>query len=286
MGIRDLVKVISPPWLVGPGTPNTPLPDGAGIAERFLYAIGIQSDFLIYKVQEAIKLRFPGYSNASSLAILGNDRVILRGYAETDASYAERLRIWLDTWRHAGSARGVMQAVASYLPVNPGIRSVLDGDDVSDASVWDVFAFGQDPTTAPTTYHISPKNWHWDALGWVKRRWLIILTQGWAPFGPNYADPGATWGDVSISWGLAIPPDRAVALRQIVRTWKGGGTRYPWIIALLDPALFDPSSIYPDPTTLPDPSFGTWSKIDTSGARPARVSSRFADARYISGVMD
>ena len=283
MGIRDLVKAISPPWLVGPGTPSTPLPAGAGIAERFMYAIGIQSDFLIYKVQEAIKLRFPGYLNASSLAQIGDDRVILRGYLETDASYATRLRAWLDTWRHAGAARGVLQAVASYLPNMPGVRSVLEG--AAGYSVWDVLAPGQDPSTAPTTYHINPANWYWDSLGWIKRRWLIIDSTGWIAPAPAYADPGATWGATAYSWGLYAPAERAETLRQLVRTWKGGGTRYPWIIVALDASLFDYNANYPDPT-LPDPSFGTWSKIDTSGARPARVSSRFIDGRYISGVMD
>lgn len=288
MGIRDLVKAISPPWLVGPGTPSTPLPAGAGIAERFMYAIGIQPDFLIFKVQEAIKLRFPGYLNASSLAQIGDDRAILRGYLETDDSYAARLRAWLDTWRHAGAARGVLQAVASYLPSNPGVRSVLDGDNVSDASVWDVLTPGQDPASAPTTTHVSPKNWYWDALNWVKRRWLII--EGgpgtWAEPTYVYADPSATWGMTGSSWGINNPPERAETLRQLVRTWKGGGTRYPWIVVNFSPGQFDPSATYPAPGVLPDPSFGTWSKIDTSGARAARVSSRFAAARYINGVMD
>ena len=283
MGIRDLVKAISPPWLVGPGTPSTPLPAGAGIAERYVYAIAVQSDLLIAKVQDAIKLRFPGYLNASSLAQIGSDRAILRGYVETDDSYAARLRAWLDTWRHAGAARGVLQAVASYLPSNPGVRSVLEG--AASYSVWDVLAPGQDPSTAPTTYHVTPANWAWDALGWVKRRWLVLEATGWAPIGPDYAAPGVVWGDPSLSWGMSVPAERAEALRGLVRTWKGGGTRYPWIIVSYDAALFDPSAGYPDPA-MPDPTWGYWSTIDTSGARPARVSSRSVDARYISGVMD
>lgn len=285
MGIRDLVKSISPPWLIGPGTPSVPLPANAGIAERFMYSIAVGSDLLAQKATEAIQLRFPGYLNPTSLAQIGSDRVIARGIGETDASYAERLRLWLDTWRLAGTAWGVLQAIDAYLPVRARTQSILAG---AGYSVWDIIAQGQDPATAPTTHHVTPPNWYWDHLGYIQRRWLVIdhsdgATAWVQPFG-NFGG-GSTWGTNAGSWGLDALASIAPTLRGLVATWKSASTRYPWIMILIDESWGDWSAAYPDPTTLPDPSWETWSKIDASGARPARVPSRFADARYVDGVL-
>lgn len=285
MGIRDLVKAISPPWLIGTGTVGAPLPAVAGIAERFMYSIAIGSDLLISKIEQAIWLRFPGYLNASSLAQLGEDREITRGLEESDDSYAARLRAWLDTWRRAGTAWGVLGSVYAYLPVRARTQSVLEGHG---QSVWDVIPAGQALTAAPVTHHVSPPNWYWDHLGYPQRRWLVLDHAEGATAWVQPLDAfgsGKTWGDTSITWGLLYPLGLGDDLRTLVKQWKSAATRYPWIMILMDLSWGDWSATYPDPTTLPDPSWETWSKIDASGARPARVSSRFADARYLDGVM-
>lgn len=283
MGIRDLVKAISPPWLIGTGTVGAPLPAVAGIAERFLYSIAIGSDLLVYKIEQAIWLRFPGYSNGSSLAQLGQDRVIPRGRDESDDSYAERLRAWLDTWRRAGTPWGVLGSVYAYLPVRARTQSILMG---VGQSVWDIIPAGQTPKAAPVVHHVAPPNWIWDALPWPQRRWLVVDhsdgVTAWVSVLGDYG-AGTLWGDATVSWGLATPSTLGDDLRALVRQWKSAATRYPWIVVLFDPAWADWTDA-PGGPTVPDSAYEAWSKIDTSGPRAVRVPSRFADGRYLDGV--
>ena len=49
MGLRDYVKQISPPWLIGPGS-GAVLPAAAGVAERFMYSLAFGLDALAQKV--------------------------------------------------------------------------------------------------------------------------------------------------------------------------------------------------------------------------------------------
>ena len=88
--IRQLVKDNSPPWLRNKW------------GERFLYSIAIQFDALADALRDGIKMHFPG-QNVSALPYLGADRVIERGFAESDENYAARLSRAFDDWAIAGS---------------------------------------------------------------------------------------------------------------------------------------------------------------------------------------
>lgn len=275
MGIRDFIKAVSPPFLIGPGTPSVPLPATAGIAERYMYALVFGCDAILEKINEAIAMHFPGYGDASALPYTGEDRKIYRGLYDSDAAYAERLQMWLDTWKHAGLARGVIGAVAAYIsPVAPGIYSALAGDN---QSVFDSLADGSNWNDTPTTFHVSPPVWFWDNEPWPKRRWLVIESAGvasgitWAPSTKTWG-VGNVWGDINFSWGWDLPSIVADDLRSLVQQWKGAGTRYPWIIITYG-LFFAPSS----------GDYEYWSKV-IGGTRPVRVPARSASARYISGV--
>lgn len=278
MGIRDFVKAISPGFLIGPGTPGTFLPALAGVAERLLYSLTLGSDVTLEKVTEAVTMRFPGKGDASALPYSGAERMIARGPYETDASYAARLTVWLDLWSHAGQARGVVNALAGYLtPVAPLTASWLEG---AGETVFDLLADGATWDATPTTVHDVAGASNWDGHQYPKRRFVAIngwgTTSGitWARCTWTWGGAGA-WGDLTRSWGLDTASSIAADIRTIVAQWKGGGTRYPWVVIRLTDACHVP------PTT---GDWGNWGKIDSSGTRPVRVPSRDPHGRYIDGV--
>ena len=279
MGIRNFVKAISPGFLIGPGTPGAPLPATAGYAERLMYSLALGADVVLEKTSEAIAMRSPGLGDASSLPYSGAERMIARGPYETDVSYAARLVVWLDSWSHAGQARGVVSALAGYLtPVGPLVGSWLEG---SGETITDIVFDGDPWDTVPMTIHDALAASDWDGHLYPKRRFVAIDAWGtasgitWAPSTSVWGVAG-TWGDRTRSWGLDIASSVAADLRSIVEMWKGGGTRYPWIVIRITDACAVP------PTT---GDWGNWSKTDLSGVRPVRIPSRNANGRYIDGVM-
>lgn len=284
MGIRDFVKSISPPWLIGPGKPNAALPDSAGVSERLLYSLSIGADELIQKIEHAIKMRFPGVDDPSSLPQIAADRLIVRGFAETNADYADRLRRWLTTWSHAGAARSVLEAVAAYIGERPIAQSILDG---YGQSVWDLLPENADPSATPSTYHVSPENWDFDNLPYIARRWLVLNATN-VSTGNSWVNAGwfwgmGTWGMPNMSMGFVANSQIFATIRSLVNAWRSAGTRYPWVIVNFDPAWYD-HALPPGDPLLPDSSWETWSKIDVSGARPVRVESRHINSRFFSAL--
>lgn len=103
---RDLVRQIAPPWLQ------------TGYAERFLYAATVQVDALGEALNAGVKLRFPNIYSGESLPLIGRERRIRRGLSEADATYAARLRRWLqDHQRRGGPHAMLAQLRAYFLPL-------------------------------------------------------------------------------------------------------------------------------------------------------------------------
>lgn len=99
---RDKLRAISVPWLQN------------GLAEKLLYAIGIQLDAAADGATAALKLRFPGLYSFDTLALIGKERRIVRGRFESDADYAERLRGWLDAHRYRGNPYSLLAQIYEY----------------------------------------------------------------------------------------------------------------------------------------------------------------------------
>lgn len=283
MGIRDFVKAISPPWLIGPGTPNTTLPASAGVAERYMYSLAFGCDALAQKVEDAIKMRFPGVGDPSALPQIGADRRITRGFAESDADYSGRLTRWLTTWRYAGAPRGVLEAVAGYVwSVAPRVLSVLDEPSKTR---WDVLPEGSLPNDSPTVSRVTPKNWTWDVYAYVKRRWLVIdaenfsTAQKWCNSTLLFGDPGLLFGSAH-SWGFDEPAEVFTTLRTLVRDWASADTRYQWLIVNYSATLFSPTAPAGSPL-LPATTWTTWSIIQ-AGVRPVRYYGRTSGARFVA----
>jgi len=273
MGLRDAVKAMSPSWLQD------------GVAEKYLYDIGLCADALLDKMNQAARLHLPGYGDESALPLIGADRLISRGLGESAASYAQRLKGWLDAWRTAGSAASVLRQLSALLAsltspgdITPGYETVTDG------GAWDVYPPGAGTDLPPAHYLVTPPNWNWDGLAQVWRFWLVITSAGavvdaFNP-GPVFGAPGVVIGDPTISIGLDKPASVIAAIRSIAAQWKASGAWCRWIVISFDDSLFDPSQSA-DGVHNPAGTFGRWSKIVSSQYVP----SRFANARYCDGAI-
>jgi hypothetical protein len=231
----------------------------------------------------------PGLGTPTALQYIGNDRLILRGFTESDAGYAGRLTGAFTSWDYAGSARAVLQQTLGLLSTfTPLVRTVASNTmGGNDSTVWDTYPVAQDATTPPLHQRLTPNNFDWDSLsvilprGWW-RSWLIfyaVAPQDFCASEGTWGD-GDVWGDDGKSWGLNIPPSEVQALRSTAATFKQAGATLEWIIISFDAGLFDPAQTS-DGVHNPDGKFGYWYKI----VNGQYVPSRFANARYADGVL-
>jgi hypothetical protein len=231
---RDAIKLISPPWLSSD--------DG----ERFMYNIGLASDLILEKLNQAIRIRLPGLGDSSQLLPLGNDRVLSQGPTETNVDFATRLSRSFETWQIAGNRRSVMAqaliylagyhtSVATQVPRAMIVSLASDGVTLPFYSTWFTY-YNTSDLTAPcarvrtsTTFRL----WLWDDKPERHGRCGLVLYFGATDTlaaGPVWGYPGYVWGDTTISWGLNIAPSVIVGLRILLKRWKSAGSYYPNII--------------------------------------------------------
>lgn len=240
------------------------------------YALDIVKDAFIERLRLGLLARFPDNgpngetAPEDALYAMGRDRRVVRGIGETDASYAARLRLYIDDRARQGNPFMLMQKLAEYLGPLPSFRTVdARGNWYSRAA---------DGTETST---LDQQNWDWDGtlIGerW-SRFWVIVYPNGlWTA---NSANWGATtfgasgWGDSTETWGLTAPNTQVTTMRGIVADWMPAGTRCINIIVALDPNSFDPTA--PEPDGL----WEHWSKTVAGVQVPARLST----ARYLDGV--
>lgn len=81
-----------------------------GSKNQALYgSIGaVVGDRTLDDAQSMVRESLPLDASTTALGLLGNDRVLVKGPAETDASYAARLVAYLDQWSLAGTPVGLL----------------------------------------------------------------------------------------------------------------------------------------------------------------------------------
>ena len=279
MSLRQIIKDISPAW------------KRTGIFEKFDYACQFAADMLVDKLNQAILARLPTHTRTpTSLALIGADRDIPRGYNEATSSYAIRLKRAFDEWFFAGSACGVMTQVLGYLsPVTPKILTV------NRYSAWDYYAANtvipSVPVHVPTAYATYPvMNWNWDAVvrngsWWLPYRWwqvfLIVDATGWCTAEDVWGVD--VWGPNG-AWGVNVESTVIDSIRMIIGQWKSGVCNW-FIIALSQ--LPNPVAAAGD-ATLPDGNYGAWGKnsYDAGTGLTTRVAARNPNHRYCSGPVE
>lgn len=244
---RDTLEAMAPPWLRGTW------------GSRLLYSFGVSIDALIDSVTYGIKARFPEHAPSDALPYLGRERQIRRGFAESDASYAQRLTQWVDDRRVRGCAQATMRQLQGY----------LTGHDVNFRTVnghgsWHTL----DYLGNATHYHKDPTNWDWDGVtaSW-SRYWVIIyVPSSLATVDGDWGDPG-DWGDGG-AWGTTLTVDQCLTIRSIIAEWNPPHADCPEIILAFDLGSFSPSGAgagYPA---------GDWDMW----------ANRLSTARYMTGI--
>lgn len=219
---RDSIREKTPSWL------------RRGVAEKVLYAIGIQFDGLAEALVSSIKMRFPGLYSAESLPLHGRERRIRRGRTESNEVYATRLRRWLDDHRTRGGPYALLAQVhAHFAPGNfpvdlvyySGRRFQLDvaGDVTYDDIDW--------------TFDADSARWpRW----WLFYHWPTLI-----PDDGVWGDPG-TWGDGGM-WGSSLTGQEVTDLRLVPREWNAAHAR-GWIVLLTEGELWGyPEGTWGDP---------------------------------------
>lgn len=243
---------------------------------RFLHGLAMMFDGASEWGLQGLRARLPTKATPTALAAIGRDRLIAKGYQETDAAYALRLKRWLDDWKIAGNPVAILQQLqAFFAPQKPRIRTV------SNKGTW--FTIETDGTIV---IHRLQGNWNWDgntAATYWWRFWVIVYPNSVSPpifdDEDNWGDAG-NWGDASESWGLGIPSAHMDSMRALIGTWKPEGTYCVGLIAAFDNASFDPTAASGS-AGMPDGTWGAYSKIVGGVAVPSRLET----ARYSEGVI-
>ncbi len=273
-GIRDFLAAISPPWLFAA------VGDLTAVAGKYVYAMGLADDALIQKQQWGQEAHMPTVCDPTALPLIGDDRVILRGFAEGDDAYRVRLQRAFETWQHAGSSRSDIGALLGYLtPFAPIMRIVSNGGN------WDFTPAGATPDTIPTHLRVVPTNWHWDGGAYADaaslwfRSWVIVGTGVWVKNDP-IGTPGRKFGDRIGTIGCNATRNQVRSVQALVKTWKSAHTYVPWIILSFDDTWFSPW-LPPGDAKLPDGLWGPWHKVVGGVA----VRSRTSNAAYWDGAI-
>lgn len=177
IGLRDLVNLISPPWLQA-GTSPSPAGQPPGVGGRLMYDFGLLADGIMEKLDQGMKAHMPGYGTPTALPYLGADRQLVQAPAEPNASFILRLKQFLQTWQYAGSATSVLQQILCYFqPYLPRVTLV------TNSGVWNYFDFGSSNYASTQPIHVQIVSWVWDAVtnplnggsAWW-REWLLVAT--------------------------------------------------------------------------------------------------------------
>ena len=165
---RDSWVAIAPPWL------------RTGVGEKFMYTLELARDVLMDKINQAVKIRIPGQGDASQLPYLANDRGLVQGPAETDASFITRLTGSIASWKYAGSARAVLEQVQAYIQnLQPGVSGALPslaivGGSYPTVATWHTLSQGDVQGAVPSLTQVRPSNFNWDGKNVPWRSWLIV----------------------------------------------------------------------------------------------------------------
>ena len=186
----------APPWLQGKW------------GRAWFRVSGLLKDACVDRAKLAIKARFADLAPADALPSLLRDYALDQPFNEADATTRARIaRAW-DTWRLAGTKRGLLTA--------------LIASGFANVAVFENFQWTE----------ANPERW------W---RFWVVLRPPYPWVGDPLADglwnsPGK-WSDVG-AWATGIPQIDWARLRGIIRKWKPAHAQCGSAILLLTGELF------------------------------------------------
>jgi hypothetical protein len=195
----------------------SPGPLKTGNAERYMYTLGLCSDLLLEKANQARKINMPGLGDPSQLPYLAADSVLVQGPNEPNASFVDRVSLTFPNARNWGSRQSILRELQAYATnMQPGVAAVLPemaivGGGPSSAT-WDLLYNGAKQGSAPV-HVVSANGWDWDGVIKPWRSWLVLYM---ALVARGVSGTGAT---------IANGPATTIATGQNVSgVWVPGGT--------------------------------------------------------------
>lgn len=181
--------------------------------------IGAAMDDVRTRAIDAVRVRLPKYAPTDALAFHGNDRLLERYPAESDAMYRARLERAFEVWSGAGTYSGVIGALAAA-----GFDAQVF--DVWTAPSWWAGTTGRAWPPKPRT----PKPSWWDAYMlpyppadgdtlWWSLFWVEITAPGPLGWQPRLWGDGHEFGD-GATWGSTATAAQVQFVREIIRKWK------------------------------------------------------------------
>ncbi len=190
---RNGIRSLSPRWLT------------TGRALRILYVFGLHVDAILDAFVAALKHKLPGSTTRTdSLGIVGSERRMIRGLNETDANYLQRLRGYVDSHKHRGSAYELLRQIRIYFaPAYFKIALSYPGGRLIEQSTAGVI------TDNPTTF--VPAN----VAQWARQKLIYSVSPSPSPDG--------TWGSGGVwdagVWGSDLTAAAVANYRSIPSAW-------------------------------------------------------------------
>lgn len=168
MGYSDYRKQLSPPWLRGKN------------GDAWNDAHGAREDEVASRAKEAVKATFPALAPADALPRIGSGVQLERYAGESESTYRARLAKPFSAWRNAGTARGLLTALADAGYPSARLMTVLGEDAHLDAN--GNLVIGK----------TACRNWAIDATPefWSKYQVLLPAPHPWAMVGPMQKTAG------------------------------------------------------------------------------------------------
>jgi hypothetical protein len=186
VSFRDYMIELAPPWLRGRW------------GEAWNGTVGLVMDMTAEGAMQAVKARFLKRGPADALPYAGTDRQIERAPGEPDDVYRARLLAAFETWRLAGTNKGILTALAV---IGYSKARIFESHD------W---------------YPIDPRWW---------RFWLVIEPPH--AFTSWKLGDGTKLGTKLLGLGGAEAKAALDLLRRVVRKWKAAHTVCEKIIIVL-----------------------------------------------------
>jgi hypothetical protein len=227
---RDTLRRICPPWLA------------RGNAEKYVYTFGLHLDILGDAVVAAIKLRFPNAYSAESLPLLGRDRKIRRGIGETDATYATRMRRWLDDHARRGGPYAMLAQIFAHYATAPFLVELVSRKGQRHAMAIDGSVTRSEISFEPDD---RPDLW---SRWWLYYHWPTAVAADGV-----WSDPGV-WSDGGV-WDSSLTVAEVEDLKLIPTEWNAAHTTGTLVVLSPDAELWD----YPVGTW--DEPGGIWGEI-------------------------
>jgi hypothetical protein len=192
---RNQIRAASPRWLT------------RFFGLRIMYVLGAHMDAIVDAFLATLRHKFPGSTvRTDSFAVVGSERKMIRGISESDDSYAQRLRGYVEAHKHRGSAYELLRQLYVYFyPSNFQITLAYPGGRFIQMDAAGVI------TDMPSTFVNG------NVAAWAHAHLFYELTTG-AVGADTWAD-GGTWDDGGV-WDSSLTGAQVAQYRAIPAAWN------------------------------------------------------------------